>query len=328
MNYTGVRMLDFDGLEGNHSSGYGNYGEAQFAQAWLDSLQPAIKNHFLLGASRSGHYFWHIYSRMNWGEPWYAGFRESQTEYRLFNQKYYKRNLMPGMLGWFKMTASTTVEDIEWLMARSASYNAGFAFVTDLNTVKQNGASEEIFSILNTWENARLEGKFSTAQMEKMKPLENEYKLKKTPDGDLWLTPVFSYKFNHARKTLQPGQPAYSQFTIENKAVDQPLRFIMTALDEPVSNIRIELNGAKTLEIPVTLEKGQTLKFTEGSEAVLYDKHWQPLQKIPVNVSMLHCTTGQQQVLVDGRFAGTGDAANLKLEFLFYGKAAKLENMK
>lgn len=159
MNYTGVRMLDFDGLEGNHSSGYGNYGEAQFAQAWLDSLQPIIKNHFLLGASRSGHYFWHIYSRMNWGEPWYAGFRESQTEYRLFNQKYYKRNLMPGMLGWFKMTASTTVEDIDWLMARSV-YNAGFAFVTDLNTVRQNGASDEIFSILNTWENARLKESF------------------------------------------------------------------------------------------------------------------------------------------------------------------------
>lgn len=328
MNYTGVRMLDFDGLEGNHSSGYGNYGEAQFAQAWLDSLQPAIKNHFLLGASRSGHYFWHIYSRMNWGEPWYAGFRESQTEYRLFNQKYYKRNLMPGMLGWFKMTASTTIEDIEWLMARSAAYNAGFAFVSDLQTVRQNGASDEIFSILNTWENARLEGKFSPAQMERMKPLENEYKLKKTTNGERWLTPVYSYKFSHARKQLQPGQPAYSHFTIENKAGDQPLRFIFTATDEAVSNIRVELNGAKTLEIPVTLEKGQTLKFTEGTDAVLYDKYWQPLRHIPMNLSLLQCTAGKQQVLVDSRFAGTGDAANLKLEFIFYGAAEKLENLK
>lgn len=325
MNYTGVRMLDFDGLEGNHSSGYGNYGEAQFAQAWLDSLQPAIKNHFLLGASRSGHYFWHIYSRMNWGEPWYAGFRESQTEYRLFNQKYYKRNLMPGMLGWFKMTASTTVEDIEWLMARSASYNAGFAFVTDLNTVRQNGASEEIFSILNTWENARLEGKFSPEWMERMKPLENEFKLKKTGTGSLWITPVYSYKFTHTKKILQPGQPAYSTYSIENKAGDQPLRFIITAPDESVSGIRIELNGAKTLEIPVTLEKGQTLKYTEGSEALLYDNHWKIVRKIPVNTSLLQCAAGKQQVQVDARFEGTNEAPKLKLEFLFFGPAEKLE---
>ena len=195
-------------LEGNHSSGYGNYGEALFAQAWFDKLQPLVKNHFLLGASRSGHYFWHIYSRMNWGEPWYAGFRESQTEYRLFNQKYYKRNLMPGMLGWFRMTASTTTEDIEWLMARSASYNAGFAFVTDLNTIRQNGASDQIFSILNTWENARLERKFSASLMEKMKPLENEYKLHKSTTGELMLTPVYSSKLTYTKKKLQPGQPS------------------------------------------------------------------------------------------------------------------------
>lgn len=328
MNYTGVRMLDFDGLEGNHSSGYGNYGEALFAKAWYDQLQPSVKNHFLLGASRSGHYFWHIYSRMNWGEPWYAGFRESQTEYRLFNQKYYKRNLMPGMLGWFRMTASTTTEDIEWLMARSASYNAGFAFVTDLNTIRQNGASDQIFSILNTWENARLEGKFSQVQMERMKPLENEYKLKKTTTGDFVLTPVYSYKFSHVKKTLQPGQPGFSSYSIENKAADQPLRFIITATDETISALKIEMNGAKTLEIPITLEKGQTLKYTEGTDAVLYDQHWQILRKIPINASLLQCAAGNQQVQVDCRFEGTSENPKVKLEFLFYGPADKLEDLR
>jgi hypothetical protein len=328
MNYTGVRMLDFDGLEGNHSSGYGNYGEALFAKAWYDQLQPSVKNHFLLGASRSGHYFWHIYSRMNWGEPWYAGFRESQTEYRLFNQKYYKRNLMPGMLGWFRMTASTTTEDIEWLMARSASYNAGFAFVTDLNTIRQNGASDQIFSILNTWENARLEGKFSQVQMERMKPLENEYKLKKTTTGDFVLTPVYSYKFSHVKKTLQPGQPGFSSYSIENKAADQPLRFIITATDETISALKIEMNGAKTLEIPITLEKGQTLKYTEGTDAVLYDQRWQILRKIPINASLLQCAAGNQQVQVDCRFEGTSENPKVKLEFLFYGPADKLEDLR
>ncbi len=232
---------------------------------------------------------------------------------------------MPGMLGWFKMTASTAVEDIEWLMATSASYNAGFAFVTDQKTVKQNGSSDEIFSILNTWENARLEGKFSAALMERMKPLENEFKLKKSGTGSLWITPVYSYKFTHTKKILQPGQPAYSTYAIENKAADQPLRFIITALDESVSGIRIELNGAKTLKIPITLEKGQTLKYTEGSEAIIYDHHWQLVRKIPVNSSLLQCAAGKHQVQVDVRFEGTNEAPKLKLEFLFFGPAEKLE---
>jgi hypothetical protein len=235
---------------------------------------------------------------------------------------------MPGMLGWFRMTASTTTEDIEWLMARSASYNAGFAFVTDLNTIRQNGASDQIFSILNTWENARLEGKFSQVQMERMKPLENEYKLKKTTTGDFVLTPVYSYKFSHVKKTLQPGQPGFSSYSIENKAADQPLRFIITATDETISALKIEMNGAKTLEIPITLEKGQTLKYTEGTDAVLYDQHWQILRKIPINASLLQCAAGNQQVQVDCRFEGTSENPKVKLEFLFYGPADKLEDLR
>ncbi len=70
MNETGVRRIDFDGLEGAKSTGMGNYGEVLFAQQWYDRLNDDLKNHFLLGASRPGHYFWHLYSRMNWGEHW------------------------------------------------------------------------------------------------------------------------------------------------------------------------------------------------------------------------------------------------------------------
>ncbi|MFO7826570.1 MAG: hypothetical protein R6V72_21730 [Cyclobacterium sp.] len=43
------------------------------------------------------------------------GIRESQTQYRLMNQDYYRRNLLPAMLGWFSMNAQTSIEDTEWL---------------------------------------------------------------------------------------------------------------------------------------------------------------------------------------------------------------------
>ncbi len=93
-NYCGLRQISFVGLEGNRSTGMGNYGEIMFAKIWWDNLTDEEKSHMITDASRTSHYFWHIYSRMNWGEPWYAGFRESQTEYRLKNQAYFQRNLM------------------------------------------------------------------------------------------------------------------------------------------------------------------------------------------------------------------------------------------
>ena len=124
-NQTGLRQISFDGLEGNWSTGMGQYGRTLFVTTWYDHLDDRLRGKVITDASNPGHYFWHIYTRMNWGEPWYAGFRESQTEYRLKNQDYFRRNLMPCMLGWFNMTGQTSLEDIEWLLARAAGFGRG-----------------------------------------------------------------------------------------------------------------------------------------------------------------------------------------------------------
>ena len=108
-NQTNLAQISFDGLEGNWSTGMGQYGRTLFTKAWFDHLKPALRGTVINDASNPGHFNWHIYTRMNWGEPWYAGFRESQTLYRLKNQAYYSRNLMPRMLGWFQMNAQTSV---------------------------------------------------------------------------------------------------------------------------------------------------------------------------------------------------------------------------
>lgn len=319
-NATGIRMLDFDGLEGAHSTGLGNYGEALFAKAWYDRLDENIKSHFLLGASRSGHYFWHIYSRMNWGEPWYAGFRESQTEYRLLNQKYFKRNLMPGMLGWFKMTASTTLEDIEWLMTRSAAYNAGFAFVMDLKAVKGNGVAAEILQQINLWETARLNGVFPEAITAKMLDLSTEFHLEKGAGKTLKLTQVYTHKFKHLKKERQPGEPLSSSFEFENKAQKQAMGFILTALQTDLSDPKIELNHSKSIQIPVSLKKGQTLKYTGGAEAIVYDAQWNVLSKIPISPEKCSIPTGKNTLIFDCTFSepepGMQPQASLEIRLL------------
>lgn len=325
-NATGIRMLDFDGLEGAHSTGLGNYGEALFAKAWYDRLDDNIKNHFLLGASRSGHYFWHIYSRMNWGEPWYAGFRESQTEYRLLNQKYYKRNLMPGMLGWFKMTASTTLEDIEWLMTRSAAYNAGFAFVMDLKAVKGNGVSAEILNRINLWETARLKGVLPEEITAKMRDLSTEFHLEKGKGNTLNLTQVYSHKFKHLKKERQPGEPLSTSITFENKAVKQALGFIITAVQADISNLQLEINHSKSVPIPVELKKGQSIKYSGGKEAVLYDAQWNPVKIITLQQDQWMVSVGKNDMVFDCQFSETdpGVEAFVNIEIRLLGTQVAL----
>jgi len=172
-NFAGTVQISLDGLEGNWSTGMGQYGRTLFTDAWYQALSPRVRDQ-INDASNPGHFNWHIATRMNWGEPWYAGFRQSQTLYRFKNQLFFERNLMPHMLGWFAVGKETTVEDVEWMLARAAGYNAGFALVTSLastaqlaadpasaDALREVGPMPKILDAVNQWETARLSGAFS-----------------------------------------------------------------------------------------------------------------------------------------------------------------------
>ncbi len=323
-NKTGLRQISFDGLEGNRSTALGNYGEILFTQAWYDNLDETIKKHYIADASRTSHYFWHMYTRMNWGEPWYAGFRESQTEYRMKNQPYFKRNFMPAMLGWFKMTAETSIEDIEWMLTRSAAFNAGYAFVTSYKAVDENGQAEHILKLLGRWEKARMAGVFKDEQKELMKDLDNEFRLETVGDKEWNLFRIYSHKFKHEKKVRQPGEPLYSTFNFENKVHKQPVSFILTATDGGIKNIIIEIDSYKKIQLPVTLKEGQIIKYEGGESAVIYNKNWKKLQEISLKASDLTVAKGEHSMTVDCIFSG-GKEPYVKLELRIIGEAENLK---
>ena len=208
-NRTGAGRFSMDGLEGNFSAGLGDYGRSLFAKAWYDALKPELRGRMACDASNSGHYLWHIHWYYNWGEPWYAGFRDSQTEYRFKNQQFYTRNMLPHMLGWFSLSGQTTVADIEWMLARSAGYDAGFALATDsgfvANQVSDHAGSSpdskrmgEILDAIRVWEEARMSGAFTNEQKEILRDNKREFHLEKTGEGKWMLYPVAGGKRGEA----------------------------------------------------------------------------------------------------------------------------------
>ncbi len=322
-NQTGLRQISFDGLEGNRSTGMGNYGEILFTKTWYDHLNSEIRRHYIADASRSSHFFWHMYTRMNWGEPWYAGFRESQTEYRLKNQKYFRRNLMPGMLGWFSMRPSTSVEDIEWMLARSAAFGAGYAFVTSYDALEKNGYSGEILALLGEWEQARISGAFSAEQKRRMEDIDNEFHLEKLGDNVWSLAQIYSFKFKHEPKVRQPGEPHYSTFSFENPVATQPMQFILTAVGGGFTGLKMELDNYKALSLPDRLNKGESLKYSGGRTAILYDENWRKLKELPFDPASVSLTPGQHDVTFDCRFSADDDSV-AKLEIRLNGPAEEV----
>jgi len=317
-NETGLRQISFDGLEGNRSTGMGNYGEILMTSTWYESLDENIQQHFIADASRTSHYFWHIFSRMNWGEPWYAGFRESQTDYRFKNQKYFRRNLMPGMLGWFLMTENTSLEDIEWMLAKAAGYNAGFGFVSKYATFENNGLTNEILEQISLWEAARMEQLFNEQQKKMLRDVSMEFSLQAGEGNELELYQVKSFKYGHRYREKQPGEPASSAIEINNPFATQVLQFNFQAVNADLSNIELTLDNYRTIVIPCLLNKGQTLKFTGSTPAIKYSGTWQVLEEVPIE--KLKIQPGDHELTVDCRF-GEGEGAELKVEFRLFSEA-------
>ncbi|TVQ03767.1 MAG: hypothetical protein EA359_08680 [Balneolaceae bacterium] len=302
-NYTGLRQISFDGLEGNWSTGMGQYGRQLFVNTWYSHLNPELQNDMIMDASNPGHYFWHKYTRMNWGEPWYAGFRESQTQYRLLNQDYFSRNLMPRMLGWFSMTDGTGIEDIEWLLARAAGFDAGFAMVTSPEIVSRNGVGPELIQAINNWETLRMAGSFPEEIKVKMRDVKNEFHLQKRTDETYQLHQYHIQTINHRRITRQPGEPVWSEFLFDNPYREQNMQLVLHAPPATsIHNIFIEIGNSRALELDIEIPAGGFLRIDDKGIAAVYNSKQVKLRETEIPAGRLIIYSGGQKIKFDCGF--------------------------
>ena len=319
-NETGLRQISFDGLEGNRSTGMGNYGETLMTYTWYQNLSNDIKSHYIADASRTTHFFWHIFSRMNWGEPWYAGFRESQTEYRLKNQVYFNRNMIPAMLGWFLLRPNTSLEDMEWLLAKSAAFNAGYSFVCNFESLESNGQTDQILELIRQYESLRMNEAFSASQREAMMDPSLEFHLEYRGIDDWDLYQYSLERITHSSRQKQPGEPTGSQVTLNNPFDEQPVGWVLRAPEESsLRSVSLEVDNYKTVTIPVTIPAGFYLKYTGGSEAILYDQNWSQVDQISIEASDLTVGEGEHTIIINADFE-PGDEHELSLEVKVMGK--------
>lgn len=325
-NITGLRQISFDGLEGTWSTGMGQYARNLFTKTWYDSLSPELRGNVINDASNPSHFNWHINTRYNWGEPWYAGFRESQTQYRLMNQDFYRRNYLPSMLGWFNMTSQTSIEDTEWLLARAAGFDAGFAFNLSLETIEKNGLGDQILKTIKTWESARMADAFTEEQKRRMEDINNEFHLQQKENGDLLLYPYYIRRYVHEQKMRQPGEPLFSTYGFENPYNSQDIMFIIKLLPinntmgSDVSKINIEVNNTQTIEFLLDMKPSNILKLNDNGVLSLYDANWNLIEEIDYQQDLPVLSNGNNEIIIDADFEG-GGSSKLDLEIKTRGEA-------
>jgi hypothetical protein len=329
-NHAGTLQISLDGLEGNWSTGMGQYGRTLFTTAWYEALLPDLRGQ-INDASNPGHFNWHIYTRMNWGEPWYAGFRESQTLYRFKNQLHFERNLMPHMLGWFALRPDTSIEDAEWLLARAAGFGAGFALAASLastaqleadpnsaDAAKEFGAVPAILAAIKSWETARMARAFPTDVKARLRDNRREFHLESAGQEQWDLFEIHSEQFTHDASKRGPVE---LQFT--NYDAAQPLQWSVRAnTKQPLGGVTVELNGTRLVELrEQTLPPGGCLKYGGGPKAGIYDSTWKELAQVPVDAAAARVGSGKQQVKLS---CTAQEAATLKSELRTLGPAVRI----
>jgi hypothetical protein len=297
-NETGVSQMDFDGHEGCMSSGEGEYAMQAFAEKVFRETNHTLVN----GTSRSGHYYWHICHYWNWGEPWYGGFRESQGDYRLENQPFLERNYMPNMLGWFLLSSTTSPEDIAWMMARAAGYNAGFALVARYNSLKSNPQTDRLLELINMWQEASRTGIFSQDQLARLKDPSNDFRLEK--GNKTWLLyPFRKQKYDQTGKVINAGEKVESEWEFENPDSIQPFRFNLTFRDDSMktTDLRITLDGENLVHFRGELTPGTSVVY-DGKSVKLYNQNGKFLLHAEPEPAIPELSKGKHRIII--RFVG------------------------
>jgi len=273
-----------------------------------EQLQEQVRHELRNGSSRSNHFYWHTVSYINWGEPWYGGFTKSQGHYRYRNQALLERNYIPNMLGWFMLTESTTLQEFEYMLARSAGYDAGYALYSMLDDMKKNPEFEQIAEAINIWEEARINKIFNKNQLEELRDVNSDFSLSKISEKEFSLQYYEKKHFELLDLPIQPGQPKDVSIDIEVWE-EQPLYFVIGAVGESgsISEINIDYNGYTTYTINIELKPNWSITYRGDDKILVYDEVGRLKTKLDFEEDSVVINKGVNNIRVSADFnSGSG----------------------
>jgi len=220
-----------------------------------------------------------------------------RSEIRFNNQAVHERNYQPNMLGWFQLLGNTTIEEMEWMLARAAGWNAGYALVVHPKNLEENPLAEEVIELILVWEEAKNRQIFTEEQRKLLKAGENDFSLAKISDGEFHLQHYTKDHFVHENIVLQPGQPNYTGWNFTNTSNEQLLYFKLGADGQKgsIENIIIELDGYQTIEIPVNLKAGTSCIYNGSDQLLIYDDKGRMKEKLPIEFGEITMDKGDHE---------------------------------
>lgn len=281
-NKTGLSQISFDGLEGCCFTGHEDYATARFVSQCYEGWDHNVLN----DASNLNHYNWHIHTRMNWGEPWGEAMRTGQVEARIKNQDFFRRNLFPRMLGWFKISLAdrkfecTSIEDVEWAMSECAGFDAGYGMTIYMKAMRNHGQLDDILETMKHWDQLRLADAFSEEQKARLKDPYTEWHLEKVDDSTFNLYEMhISRRFRCDLADMQPGQPGGADWIWDTQFGGRYALHIHVEGKGQIKDPYFKTADG-VLQFNCTLKEGQYLLYGFDGKAIITDENYNYIETI------------------------------------------------
>ena len=267
---------------------------------------------------------WRYLSRVNENLPWNASMRTKIVETLTEKQEFYRKAMMPWMIGNFaihladRMKPATTLEELEWFLSNAAAFDAGFGLEFDAETMRRHGLTDEMLNTINLWESLRLAQAFTDKQKELFKDPYANWHLEKAGDSAFNIYPLhFSRRYfcNLSDDRWTWNSPYKSRFAlriaVEGKGSISELEFRTP-------------NGI--LIFPCAIQAGQYLIYSFDGTARITDLNYNTIEEIlPRGVSALEeganevtftCEVkaeGQRKPSVAVRYITRGEAQEVRI---------------
>ena len=115
---------------------------------------------------------------------------------RWIKEKALRDDEQPMMLGWLpvvvsdKRQASTTLEDLEWLLSKSVAFDAGYGLVIDRVALRRYGQLDKMMALVKAWNTVRDEKLLTQTQKEELSDPYADWHLEPFGDEGYLLFPV------------------------------------------------------------------------------------------------------------------------------------------
>lgn len=193
-----------------------------------------------------------------------------------------------GSLGWFVIRATdqkklgTSMEDLEWMLAKAACFDAGYGLLVDSKTIKEHGMLGMMLEKANQWRHLQESGAFSKPLKQMMRDPYLDWHLQQQGDTLCVLYPVnFSRRFP-CNFTKEEGGVLTAERWQWNSELEGRfgLRIQVDGKTE-VSNVMVNTEKGLVL-FPCTIRPGQRLIYDFEDVAYVVDNKYNVLDEVTV----------------------------------------------